>query len=83
MLDENLAVLDVELLQRLKAIGREAGRDDGERLRTGLGQRLHRLVGIGLEPFGRAEARLEGQPEALGRQIELLAQQPPGFAQWQ
>ena len=39
-------------------------------------QRLHRLVGIGLDPLRRPEARLEGEAQLVLGQIERRAQQP-------
>ena len=63
---EDLAVLHAQLFERFQAVGDEAGGDDGEALDPGLGQALHRLVRIGLEPLVLAEARLEGDAKALG-----------------
>ena len=54
-------VLDRDLLQRLQAVGGKSRRHHGEVLHAALRQRLHGLVGVGLQPFGAAEARLERQ----------------------
>ncbi len=80
---EDVAVLDRDFFQRLDAIRGKARRDDGEILHPALGQSLHRLVGVGLEPLRAAKARLEGEPELLLVHAELFAQQPRGLAQCQ
>src|SRR5579884_3763621 len=56
---ENLGVLDGDLFQGLETVGREAGRDDDQVAHAPCRKGLHGGVRIGLEPFGRAEARLE------------------------
>ncbi len=43
-----------------------------------LGQLLHRHVGIGLEPFGPTEPRLERRHQLVLAETELFAQQPRG-----
>ena len=58
-------VFDADLLERLQAVGDEAGGDDGEALDAALGQLPHRVGGVGLQPFGPAEARLERHPQPL------------------
>ena len=50
-----------DLLERLEAIGGKARRDDGQPLHAVARQSLDGLVGIGLQPLGAAEARLEGE----------------------
>ena len=48
------------------------------------GQRLHRRIGIGLEPFGRAEARLEGHASACSSSsLSLSRSSRVVSAQWQ
>ena len=69
-------VLDRDLLQRLQAIGGKARRHHREVLHAALRQRLDGLVGVGLQPFGLAEARLEGQHQLAVVELEPLAQQP-------
>ena len=64
-------VLDRDLLQRFQAIGGEAGRHHREVLHAALRQRLDGLVGVGLQPFGAAEARLERQHQLVF--VELRA----------
>src|SRR5471032_1853732 len=54
------SVFNADLLDRLEAVSRKARRDDGDALDAPLGKRPHRLIGIGLKIFGRAETRLEG-----------------------
>src|SRR5262245_42158588 len=70
------AVLHVQFLQRLEAIGGEARRDDGEAPGASLGKALHGVDGVGLEPRVAAELRLEGRVPAPGRPGQLLAHQP-------
>ena len=76
---EDLAVLHGDLFQRLQAVGDEARIDDGDALHALAGQPLHGLVGVGLQPFRRAEARLEGGDQLPLAPAELLAQQPRGL----
>src|SRR5215210_2352480 len=76
---EIVPVLAVELLQRLEAIGREAGRDDREALDAALRQRRHGLVGVGAQPLLVSEARLEAEAEARLRPAEGLAHEAPGL----
>ena len=73
---EDLAVLDLDLLQRLQAVGGEGRRDHRHLLDAAPRQRLHGLVEIGLQPFLAAEARLEADHHPLGRPAQLLAHQP-------
>ena len=49
------------------------------RLRTPFREALHRRVGVGLEPFGAAEARLEGQAQLVVVEFQPLAQEPRGL----
>ncbi len=79
MAAEDVGILDRDLFQRLQAVGGEARRDDGEVLHTTARQRLDRLVGIGLQPFGASEARLEGHAQPVLIVAERLAQQPRGL----
>ena len=64
---EDLGVLDGDLLQRLQAIGDEARIEDGDALDALMRKALDRLVGVGLQPFLRAEAGLEGDEERFAR----------------
>ena len=79
VLEKGLARADRELLERLEAVGREAGGDDREVPDALLGEAAHGLVGIGLEPLLAAEARLEGQAQRLVRPAEPLPQQARGL----
>src|SRR4051812_10550592 len=66
--DERVAAAQGELLERLEAIRREAGGDQGDAGHAAPGQRGEGGVGGGREPLGAAEARLEGDGErAAGR----------------
>src|SRR5690606_19812425 len=76
MLAEEFRVLDGDLLERLDAVGREAGRDHGEAPHALVAERPHRLIGIGLEPFGAAETGLEGEPDLLTKRAEPRLQEP-------
>src|ERR1700693_5503622 len=63
MFEKNLLVLTRDLLERLEAIGCKARCDDGQMLHAVARQRFDGLVGIGLQPFRTAEARLESEFE--------------------
>src|SRR5262245_11786409 len=69
MRPEDFLVLLGDLFERLDAIGGEAGRDDGDALDPRPRQGFDRLIGVGLDPFGAAEPRLEGE-------IDLRAERP-------
>ena len=60
MLEEDFLVLLRDLLERLDAVGCEAGRENRDISDAALRQSLDRLVSVGLDPLGTAEARLEG-----------------------
>src|SRR6185312_17450974 len=57
---EDLGILLRDLFQRFQAVSGEARHHHRDALDAVLGQLLDRLVGIGLQPLGLAEARLEG-----------------------
>ena len=76
VMQEDLAALHRDLLQRLQAVGDEAGIDDRDPLHALAGEPLDRLVGIGLQPFLRPEARLEGRDQPPLAPAEPLAQKP-------
>src|SRR6202044_16072 len=65
-------VLDADFLQRLQAVGGESRSDDDPPFAPARGELAHRRGGIGLQPFGAAEARLKGHLEALPVQLESL-----------
>src|SRR3546814_1681374 len=56
---ENLRVLQRDLLQRLQAVGGEAGADHVQATDPGAGQRPQGRVGRRLQPLFAPEARLE------------------------
>ena len=68
-----------DFFQRFETIGGKARGDDREIFHTAFGERLHGHVGIGLQPFGHAEARLEGEHEFVGAKPEPFAEQPRGL----
>src|SRR5688572_21045059 len=70
--EESIAAADRQLLERLQAVGGEAGRDHGH-FDHALARKLgEQFVGGRLEPFGAAEARLKGDGELAA---ERLAEQ--------
>ncbi len=71
-MEEDLAILLVDLLDRLQAVGREAGADHVELAQPGLRQGRDRLVGVGLQPLLLAEERLEGDLPLLAGELQLL-----------
>src|SRR4029453_3390951 len=52
MLVEDFLVLLGDLFERLDTVGGEAGRDDGDAFDPRPRQSFHRLIGVGLDPFG-------------------------------
>ena len=65
---EGVVHLHVDLFQRLDAVGHEPRAHHIHRLDALPGQCLHRGLGVGLDPFRAAKARLEGQqPVFLGQ----------------
>ena len=73
---EVFGVLAADLLDRLEAVGREARRHHGEPFHAAGGEGLDGLVGVGLQPFRAAEARLERQLELVGGEAEPFPDQP-------
>src|SRR5262245_18007128 len=69
MLVEDFLILLGDLFERLDAIGGEVGRDNGDAFDPRTRQSFHRLISVGLDPFGAAEARLESE-------LELRAERP-------
>ena len=57
--EERVARLDVDLFQRLQAVGGEAGADHVDPPHALRGERAQRRLGVGLQPLGLAEAALE------------------------
>src|SRR5215475_591336 len=76
MVAEDFGVLAGDLLQGFQAIGSKTRRDHGEALHAALRKLLYRGVGIGLEPFRRSEARLEGEHQPALVEAEARAQEP-------
>ena len=76
VLQERRAALHGDLLERFEAVGNEAGTDHVDRAHALVGHRLETGLGIGLQPFGPAEARLEGHQVAVLGQAKRFGQQP-------
>src|SRR5437660_942818 len=65
--------LVADLVERLQAIDREARQHYEDLLRATLREILKHVVGVGLQPFAAAKARLVGlRPAALGKLQTLL-----------
>ena len=62
---EIVGVLDADLLQRLEAIGDEAGRQHGDPLDPFSRQRLHGFGRVRLQPLGAPEPRLKRQAQTI------------------
>src|SRR5690606_35624538 len=75
-MQELVANLTANLIERFQAVGREPGIDDGDRLHAFAREPLHRLVGVGLEPDLPAEARLERRDQPVLAPAQFLAQEP-------
>src|SRR3546814_9077200 len=65
---------DRQFLERLEAVGGEAGGEDGDAF-PGATERVEPRGGGGLEPFRASEARLEGD---LDRAVERFGEQTRG-----
>src|SRR5258706_6833090 len=70
-LQERVPALHRDLLERFEAIGGDAGTDHVAALHAGAPERRERLRGVRLDPFGRAEARLETRERARVVPAEL------------
>ncbi len=73
---EDLAGFARDLLQRLEAVGDEPGLKTAMDFTPSCASFSTRLVGVGLEPFLRPEARLEAGDQPLLGPAEAFAQQP-------
>ena len=71
---ENLGIFLRDFLQRLQAIGGEAGGYDGNALHPIFRQLFDGLVRIGLQPLVEAEARLKCKDQFRGIKAHALAQ---------
>src|SRR5215472_15062579 len=56
---ERVAILDINLLERLETIDGKSGTDHGDILHPAAGHLAEHAHGVGLEPLRRSEARLE------------------------
>ena len=77
-LGEVLVGFVADLVERLQTVSREPGREHGDLLAL-RAQRIDGFVGVGLEPFFRTEAGLEGDFELVGDGGQGFAQQPRGL----
>lgn len=67
------------LLQGFEAVTDETGADDIHPVDALLAEFFQGCRGVGLEPFGTAEARLEADLVLILFQFQRLCQQPTGF----
>ena len=67
------------LLQGFEAVADEAREDHIHPLDALLAKLFQGCRGVGLEPFGTAEARLKADPVLILFQPQRLCQQPAGF----
>ena len=68
-----------QFFQGFQAVGGEARSDHVDASHAVAAERCQRLVGVGLQPFGAAEARLEGEAILLRVESQRLRQQAPGL----
>ena len=78
-LAEELVVLQRDLLQRLQAVGGEAGAQHVHAPHARGAPFLEQLVGVGLEPGLAADARLEADEALVRAQIQPLGEQAGGL----
>src|SRR6185437_12802260 len=71
---EDLGVFLRDFLQRLEAVGGETRRHHGDAAHAVLGQLRDGLVGVGLKPLIKTEARLEGQQQLCRIEPHAAAQ---------
>src|SRR5690348_7288798 len=76
---EPVAVLDGDFLQRPETIGRDSRADHGHVTHPPSGQLRQYFAGIGLQPAGRPEARLEADAPLAVAQHQLFGEQPRGL----
>src|SRR5215469_8119830 len=76
---EVVAVLDGDFLQRLETVDRETGAYHRHLAHSASGQLREHLAGVGLQPPGRPEARLEADAPLAVAQHQLFGEQARGF----
>ncbi len=75
---ERRAALVADLLQGLDAVGDERRAHHQELLHPARGQRLDGRLGVGLDPLGAPQPRLEGHRPAFGVQLQRARQAAAG-----
>src|SRR5204863_6652235 len=75
---EGLAILDVDLLERLQAVDGETRAHDGDLAQSPGRHAVEHLDRVGLEPTGGTEARLKAHAPGSVRQQQLVRQQARG-----
>lgn len=78
-MQEGLAAFHRDLLERFEAVGRKTGAGDVDALHARGAEFAQRGFGIGLEPFGLAEARLEGHAVVRGCEAQARGEQARGL----
>ena len=76
---EGFAPLHRNFFQGFQAVGRKTGANDIDACGFGFPQFREYLAGIGFEPLGLAEARLESDPPGILRQLQGLGKKAPGL----
>ena len=81
-MQEGFARFLADFLQRFQAVAGESGADHVHAFGAAACQLDQRRLGVGLQPFGLAKARLEGHQVLRGRQAQALGQQACGLARF-
>ena len=77
--EEGLLVLHGDLFKRFQTIGGKAGTDHIHLLHAVMRPLTQGLIGVGLQPFGTPETRLEGHLPAFLRQAQPFGHQARGL----
>jgi len=75
-LEKSGAAFHADLFQRFEAIGGKAGAEDIDARHSLAGEPLQGGLGIGFEPAGAPEARLEGDEPLVGGEPKPLGHEP-------
>ena len=78
-MQESFAAFNGNFFQRFQTVGGEAGADNVDALGAVFTQRFKGLIGVGLQPFGFAKARLESDDVVVFFQPQRLGNQAAGF----
>jgi hypothetical protein len=78
-LEEIVAAFLGDFFQGFQAVGDEAGADHVDAADALAAPFVQGRRGVGLQPFGLAEARLEADLELLGLQVQAFGQQAAGL----